>query len=100
MAIDRDAIRHLEKLARIELTEEEAAKLTGQLDRIVAFVAELQSVDTEGVPPTRLIGHGSGTPQRPDKVTPGLDRDTVLSQAPDHTDEFFRVPRVLEKEGE
>lgn len=100
MAIDRDAIRHLERLARIELTEAEAKKLTGELDRIVAFVEKLQSVDTEGVAPTRLIGHGSGTPQREDKVTPGLDRDTVLSQAPDHTDEFFRVPRVLEKEGE
>ena len=100
MAIDRDTIRHLEKLARIELTEEEAAKLTGQLDRIVALVEQLQSVDTEAVPPTRLIGHGSGTPQREDRVIGGLDRDTVLSQAPDHTDEFFRVPRVLEKEGE
>jgi aspartyl-tRNA(Asn)/glutamyl-tRNA(Gln) amidotransferase subunit C len=100
MAIDRDTIRHLEKLARIELTEEEAAKLTGQLARIVAFVAELQSVNTEGVAPTRLMGHGSGTPQREDRVAGGLDRDSVLSQAPDHTDEFFRVPRVLEKEGE
>jgi aspartyl-tRNA(Asn)/glutamyl-tRNA(Gln) amidotransferase subunit C len=100
MAIDRDAIRHLEKLARIELTQEEAAKLTEQLDRIVAFVEKLHRVDTGGVAPTRLIGHGSGTPQREDRVTPGLDRDTVLSQAPDHTDEFFRVPRVLEREGE
>ena len=100
MAIDRETIRHLEKLARIELTEEEAAKLTGELDRIVAFVAALQSVDTDGVAPTRLIGHGSGTPQREDRVAGGLDRETILSQAPDHTDEFFRVPRVLEKGSE
>lgn len=100
MAIDRKAIRHLERLARIELTEAEAEKLTEQLDRIVAFVEKLQSVDTEGIAPTGLIGHGGGTPQRDDRVTPGLDRDTVLSQAPDPADGFYRVPRVLEREGE
>lgn len=102
MKIDRETIRHLEKLARIELTDDEAEKLTGQLDRIVAFVEKLQTVDTEGVAPTRLMSHGGeapggGTPLRTDQVRPGLERDRVLDQAPDASGPFFRVPRVIGK---
>ena len=97
MSIDRDTIRHLEKLARIELTDEEAEKLTVQLDRIVAFVEKLQSVDTEGIAPTRLMSHGGETPLREDEVCESLDRDTVLEQAPDVSGAFYRVPRVIGK---
>jgi aspartyl-tRNA(Asn)/glutamyl-tRNA(Gln) amidotransferase subunit C len=99
--IDRDVIRHLERLARIDLAPDEVAPITDQLNRIVKMVERLQSVDVEGVEPTRAMAHAGepGGDVREDVVTPGLDRATVLSQAPDATPEFFRVPRVIEKDG-
>ncbi len=95
--IDRETIRHLEKLSRIELTDLEAEKLTEQLDRIVAFVEKLQSVDTDGVEPTGLMSMGGETPLRVDEVRDSLERDKVLEQAPEVAGPFYRVPRVIGK---
>lgn len=96
--IDRDVIRHLERLARIDLAPGEVESITEQLNRIVALVERLQSVDVAGVEPTRAMSHGDAARDlREDAVTPPLDRDTVLEQAPDATGEFFRVPRVISR---
>jgi len=97
MKIDRETIRHLERLARIELEAGEVAQITEQLDRIVAFVEQLQSVDTEGVPPTGLIAHAEGAPLREDELRESLPRDLLMEQAPDPADGYFRVPRVIER---
>jgi aspartyl-tRNA(Asn)/glutamyl-tRNA(Gln) amidotransferase subunit C len=96
--INADVVRHLEKLARISLAPDEVEAITDQLDRIVALVESLQAVDVTGVEPTRGMSHEKaveGEHVRADQVTPGLDRATVLKQAPDATKEFFRVPRVI-----
>lgn len=101
--INRDVIRHLERLARIDLAPDEVEPITAQLDRIVGFVEKLQAVDVSGVEPTRGMSHGTADEAghaRADETTPGLDRATVLAQAPDATAEFFRVPRVLGKAGD
>jgi aspartyl-tRNA(Asn)/glutamyl-tRNA(Gln) amidotransferase subunit C len=99
--IDRDVIRHLERLARIDLAPDEVGPITEQLNRIVALVERLQAVDVEGVEPTRAMAHeDAGQGLREDVTTPGLDRGVVLSQAPDATDEFFRVPRVISRDEE
>jgi aspartyl-tRNA(Asn)/glutamyl-tRNA(Gln) amidotransferase subunit C len=96
--INRDVIAHLEKLARIHLAPDEVDAITAQLDRIVGMVESLQSVDVTGIEPTLGVSHenaAEGEHAREDVVTPGLDRTVVLSQAPDATNEFFRVPRVI-----
>jgi aspartyl-tRNA(Asn)/glutamyl-tRNA(Gln) amidotransferase subunit C len=96
--INRDVIAHLEKLARIHLAPDEVDAITAQLDRIVGMVESLQTVDVTGIEPTLGMSHETGTEiehTREDAVTPGLDRAVVLSQAPDATREFFRVPRVI-----
>ncbi len=97
MNIDRDTIEHLEALARIELDEEERERLAEQLGRIVAFVEKLQSVDTSGV--ERVDNGASGAERLRDDISePGLDRDDVLSQAPDAAEGWFRVPRVIDRD--
>lgn len=101
--IDRNVIAHLEKLARIKLSPDEVEMITGQLDRIVAMVESLQAVDVTGVEPTRGMAHDpsrEGEHARADEVTPGLSREVVLGQAPDATEEFFRVPRVIGRDEE
>ena len=81
-------------LARLELTEEELDRFTGQLDELLDHVAEVEALDVEALAPTM---HALPLPNllRPD--TPGevLDRDEVLSQAPFAEDGQFRVPPVL-----
>jgi|SRR5688572_25894635 aspartyl-tRNA(Asn)/glutamyl-tRNA(Gln) amidotransferase subunit C len=101
--INRDVVAHLEKLARIKLAPDEVEAITAQLDRIVALVESLQSVDVTGVEPTQGMSHersAEGEHVRADEVTPGLERAIVLEQAPDATREFFRVPRVIGRDEE
>lgn len=99
--IDRNVVRHLERLARIDLSPAEVEMITEQLARIVGFVEKLQSADVDGVEPTRAMSHEALDPVREDVRTPSLDRAVVLRQAPDATQEYFRVPRVIERgEGE
>jgi len=96
MPIDID-IAHVAKLARIELSEEEMAAYRAQLGVILDHAAKVQALPTEGVPPT---SHPLDMVNafRDDVVTSSLDRDEVLSQAPDATDGFFRVPPSLDNE--
>ena len=101
--INREVIRHLERLARIDLSHGEVEVITGQLDRIVALVESLQAVDVSGIEPTLGMSHeraAEGEHVRADKVVPGLDRAVVLKEAPDATKEFFRVPRVIGRDDE
>jgi len=98
--IDRDTIHHLEVLSQIHLDDEEAKVLGGQLERIVAFVEKLSHADTAGVEPTGLMAHDDASALRDDTPRDGLDREAVLSRAPDRAGEFFSVPRVLGGGGE
>jgi len=97
MKIDLKTIVHLEALARIELTPEERDVLSGQLDRIVEYVEQIQGLDTDDVAPTSAVVHESGSALRRDVVEPGLDRDVVLGEAPDAKDGYFRVPKIIER---
>jgi aspartyl-tRNA(Asn)/glutamyl-tRNA(Gln) amidotransferase subunit C len=97
MKIDEKMIRHLEKLARIDLTAGERGRLSEQLNRIVEYVEQLQEIDTADVAPTSAVFHKEHSALRPDEPGPSLDRDKILRQAPDATDGFFRVPKVVER---
>ena len=81
-------------LARLELTDEELDRFTGQLDELLDHVAEVEALDVEGLPPT-MHALPIANLLRPD--TPGevLDRDEVLSQAPVAENGQFRVPPIL-----
>lgn len=96
MPIDID-IAHVAKLARIQLSDEELASYRAQLSVILDHAAQVQALATDGVPPT---SHPLDMVNafREDVVTESLDRDVVLSQAPDAIDGFFRVPPSLDNE--
>ena len=90
---DRD-IRHLEALAALRLAPEERERLRGQLERILEYVAQLQAIDVEGVPPTAHVLDAQNV-LRADLVRPSLPPETVLGNAPDAGNGFYRVPRFL-----
>jgi len=92
--ISRADVAHVAKLARLELTEEELERFTGQLAAVLEHAADVESLDTAGVPPT---AHPLPLQNvlRADEPVPSLDRDEVLAMAPEAEDGRFRVPRIL-----
>jgi aspartyl-tRNA(Asn)/glutamyl-tRNA(Gln) amidotransferase subunit C len=88
-------VRRLAALARLELSDEEITLFAGQLSGILAFAAEVESVNTDGV----VVGDPSvpGAPLRDDEVTPSLPREQVLSASADAdvANGLFTVPRVF-----
>ena len=92
--ISRDDVVNVAKLARLNLTEEELDRFTGQLDAVLDHADDVASLDLEGVPPT---AHPLPLKNvlRPDEPRPSLDRAEVLAAAPAVEDDRFRVPPVL-----
>ena len=93
-AISRNDVAHVARLARLELTEEELDRFTGQLAAVLDHAADVAALDLAGVPPT---AHPLPVANvvRDDVPGPSLDRDEVLAQAPAAEDGRFRVPRIL-----
>jgi len=93
--MDRAQIRHVAELAELELTEEEEERLAAEIGRIVAYVAELDAIDTTGVEPTAHVIAEPG-PLRPDEPAPGLPHDDALAGAPRVAHGGFVVPTFVE----
>lgn len=94
MAIEID-VAHVARLARLDLSDDELAHYGDQLGAILEHATQVQAVDTEGLPPTAHPLEITNA-YREDEAKPSLDRAEVLSQAPDHTDELFRVPPSMD----
>ena len=90
-------IEHVARLARLELTDEEKARLREQLGVILENAAKVSEVATDDVPPTAYAIARSNV-LRSDEITPSLTTEEVLSNAPEVEDDRFKVPRVVEVE--
>lgn len=94
MAVTIKDVEHVAALARLEFTEEEKKKLASELNGILAYMEQLNSLDTSGVEPlAHVIEHGNVF--RPDEPRPGLATDVALGNAPAKDGRFFRVPKVI-----
>jgi aspartyl-tRNA(Asn)/glutamyl-tRNA(Gln) amidotransferase subunit C len=95
MPVSSEQVRHIAKLARIAMSEEELARLEPELNNILGWVEQLAEVDTDGVEPlTAVIDQKFRL--RDDVVNDGNIRDEVLANAPDAQHGFFAVPKVIE----
>ncbi|HEY8116487.1 MAG TPA: Asp-tRNA(Asn)/Glu-tRNA(Gln) amidotransferase subunit GatC [Actinomycetota bacterium] len=90
-------IEHVARLARLELTQDEKARLREQLGVILEAAAKVSEVATDDVPPTAYAIPRSNV-LRPDEITPSLTVEEVLSNAPEVEDDRFKVPKVVEVE--
>ena len=89
--IDRDQVLHVARLARIELSEEEIARMPPELSKILEHVETMNEIDLEGVEPTsHVVDLVNGL--RDDVPRPSMPRERALEQAPDSADGGFRVP--------
>jgi aspartyl-tRNA(Asn)/glutamyl-tRNA(Gln) amidotransferase subunit C len=94
MEIDRELILKLETLARLELSEQEREKLRGSLNDILKMVDKLNELNTEGVVPLVYINEEVNV-MREDLVKNQLTSAEALSNAPEHNEQFFKVPKVI-----
>jgi aspartyl-tRNA(Asn)/glutamyl-tRNA(Gln) amidotransferase subunit C len=95
MSVDAHTVRHIAKLARIAVSDEEVAALAPELSNILGWIEQLQEVDVSGVEPmTAVIPNKLRL--REDAVTDGGIRASVLENAPAAEHGFFAVPKVIE----
>ncbi len=94
MALTREDVLHVAELARLSLQPEEIALLTRQLNDILAYVEQLQQLDTQGVSPLAHVVSIANA-FREDEVRDGLSRDLALENAPAREEGSFLVPRVI-----
>jgi aspartyl-tRNA(Asn)/glutamyl-tRNA(Gln) amidotransferase subunit C len=89
--IDREQVLHVARLARLELTEDEVSRMTGELSAILDHIEKISTLDLDGVPPT---SHVVDVPNalRPDEPRPSLPRDVAFENAPAVDEEGFSVP--------
>jgi aspartyl-tRNA(Asn)/glutamyl-tRNA(Gln) amidotransferase subunit C len=92
----REQVAAIAALANLRLEAAELDLFARQLGDILAYAAEVQQIDTTGVPPTATVGTRHAA-DRDDEVQPSLDRETALAAAPDPAVDagFFKVPRVI-----
>jgi aspartyl-tRNA(Asn)/glutamyl-tRNA(Gln) amidotransferase subunit C len=95
VSLDKDQVQHIAMLARLKLSDEEYAENVKKLSKILEFVDQLSSADTDGVVP---MAHPLDAAQRlrPDAVTEINERDRLQENAPAVSDGLYLVPKVIE----
>ncbi|HET7572078.1 MAG TPA: Asp-tRNA(Asn)/Glu-tRNA(Gln) amidotransferase subunit GatC [Gaiellaceae bacterium] len=91
MAIDRDQLLHVAHLARLELRDEEVARLEAQLNDILEAVSKVSQLDLADVPPTKHP-HDVANVWAEDEPRASLPVEEALANAPERDDSMFRVP--------
>ena len=95
MSVNEQQVRHVARLARLALGDDEIARMVPELNNILHWVEQLGEVDTDGVEPLTAVIENK-LRLRDDVVNDGNCRDDVLKNAPDAQHGFFAVPKVIE----
>lgn len=95
MALTRDEVKQIARLARLRLTADEEERYAEQLSSILEYAARLQQVDTAKIPPTASV-LPLDAPLREDEVIPCPPRERLLANAPESEEGMFSVPPVLD----
>ncbi len=95
MSTPKIDVAYIAKLAQLDLTKEETARFSGDLDKVLTYVSKLESYDVTGITP---MNHPLPTMDvlRKDEPQPGLTQEAALSNAPQQGDGQFRTPKVVE----
>ncbi len=94
MQVDKETLHKVAHLARLNIKPEEETKLLDDMSEILTWVNKLEEVDTEGVEPlTHMTAEVNA--MRTDKAVQTISREDALKNAPEKSDKFFKVPKVL-----
>ena len=95
MKVTTELVDYLSDLARLGLPQEEKARMTGELEGILAYMEVLNTLDTQGVEPLSHVFPVKNV-WREDETAPSFDRGELLKNAPAGDGETFLVPRAVE----
>jgi aspartyl-tRNA(Asn)/glutamyl-tRNA(Gln) amidotransferase subunit C len=100
MGISRDEVQHVARLARLELTDEEVDRFGEQLNKVLERAQRIQQLDLDDLPPTAHPLAELRNVLRPDEVVAPTVAERIFEAAPEHEGPYFKVPRIIEEEGE
>jgi aspartyl-tRNA(Asn)/glutamyl-tRNA(Gln) amidotransferase subunit C len=89
--IDRDQVLHVARLARLELSEDEVERMSGELSGILGHIEKIGELDLDGVPPTSHVVEVTNA-LRADEPRPSWPREQIFEQAPAVREDGFEVP--------
>jgi aspartyl-tRNA(Asn)/glutamyl-tRNA(Gln) amidotransferase subunit C len=95
MALTVEEVRYMAALARLRFSDDEEKLLATQMSSILDYMAKLDEIDTDGVPPMSHVLDIVNV-FRPDEVQTRISHEQALDNAPDADGEYFRVPKVIE----
>ena len=95
MKIDKDSIKKIAHLARLEFDENGVEKMSKDMSKILDWVEKLNEIETEDVEPLTTMSTEINV-MREDQISNQLDREAGLKNAPKSDSDYFRVPKVLE----
>jgi aspartyl-tRNA(Asn)/glutamyl-tRNA(Gln) amidotransferase subunit C len=95
MTIDQKTVAKIAHLARLKIPEEDQLPLAGELNKIIAWVEQLNEVDVAGIEPLASV-NDRALRWREDVITDGGKPEDILANAPAKTADFFTVPKVVE----
>lgn len=93
--IDKETIKNLTELCRIDCKEDEQLSLMNDLQKILNLVSQLDEVDTEHVKPCNHVLDDMVNVEREDLVKDVMPREVFLNNAPSHTGGMIKVPPVM-----
>jgi len=95
MAVDKDTVKRIARLARLAITEDQAVAMEQELNALLAWAEELHEVNVEGIEPMTSVA-ASNLKMRDDVVTDGGYAEDLMKNAPLSEGHFFVVPKVVE----
>lgn len=99
MAITANEVKHVASLAKLEFTDEELQKFTGQMDEIINMIEQLGEVDTTDVPVTSTVTEEVNV-MREDVAVKGTDRTLLMKNVPEEKDGLIKVPAIIDESEE
>lgn len=98
MIVDQALVRRLAALVRLELTDQEQARIAVDLDRVLGYVGILDELDLANAPPLASVAPvGPASGLRPDEPRPSLSPELALREAPRTADQGFAVPKFVDE---
>jgi aspartyl-tRNA(Asn)/glutamyl-tRNA(Gln) amidotransferase subunit C len=95
--LDKETIKYLTGLSRIDCSEDEQEKILKDLQSILKHFEQLEELDTEGVPPCNIVLEDMQNVLREDVIGSTIPRETFLNNAPSQVGGMIRVPPVIKQ---
>ena len=95
MKIDRDTLKRIAHLARLDFDEKSEEDMIQSMNEILSWVEKLNELDTEGIEPITTMSFEKNALRNDEKVE-HIDHERALYNAPKKDEDYFRVPKVLD----